>query len=245
MSEGFEHGVSRASTAPEKGPEKLPLFPIVNDEREYSFDEHPPLQNGTIVHYTCSHWSRPEDKRHRFILGKVIGDSPYIFKLQQNYSEKSDTFSLQSETEGYGFATTNLNPEDGKELFQTRAAFIESFTNYTQIPIENIESTPARTSYSVEEVKTCIERILTHPNATATKEELEYLSANYRGHEIFEMYKELYGEYMHGEHPNHRARARARSRLFSAMFKKYLTNWKVAETPDTISILLRRKNTAE
>lgn len=220
-------------------------FPIVDDEHTYSFNEHPPLIDGAIVHYVSTHWSQSEGRRHRFMLRKVIGAFPFIFRLEQGDSEESDTFTLLSETEGHGFATTNLSPEDGEELYRTRAAFIESFTNYTKIPIENIESSPSDTSYSVKEVKTCIERILAHPNVSSTREELEYLSENYRGANIFSVYKELYGEYFHGHHPNHRSRAAARSRLFTAMFKKYLTHWEVTDTPETLTIFLRRKKTAE
>ncbi|MES2931638.1 MAG: hypothetical protein V4682_02980 [Patescibacteria group bacterium] len=245
MSEGFGHDVPKASTVPEKGQERLLSFPIVDDEHEYSIDEYPPFQDGTIVHFVCSDWMRPLEKRHRFITRKAIGGHPYILRLDQRYSNESKDYTLQSETEGFGFATMNLDPEESAELFKTRAAFIESFTSYTKVPIESIESSPAGTSYSVEDVKTCIERILAHPNASTTREELESLSAKYEGARIFETYNQLYGEYFHGEHPNERSRASARSRLFAAMFKKYLEHWEVADRPYTREILLRRKQTAE
>lgn len=244
MSEGLYRPRTEAATSSEGAQEGLVRFPFVEDEKEYAYEDRPTLIENTIVHSTWSNRRAPEERRNRFSLQKTIGESVYILRLDQE-PFTTRAYHLQMETDGYGFATTNLTPEQGTELFLTRASFIESFSDYTQVPVDEIESMPASTAYSVEDVKECIRRILAHENASHTREELERLSSSYQGARIFEAYHELFGEYFHGVHPNHMmSRARARSRLFTMMFKKYLKDWEVVEQPYTMEILLRRKRAA-
>jgi hypothetical protein len=241
MSEKLRKESPKIPAESEESQEKLQRFPIIEDEGSYTDRGRPSPVEGSIVHYVSSYWGDPKDKiNHRFILSKEIGGHPYLFKLMQG-KFGPNSFTLQTETEGYGFATTNLDPKSSEELFRARAAFIESFTDYADGLVQRVESSPSGVSYSVEDVKECIDKILAHPDATYTREGLEYLSATYNGHQLFEMYRDLFGEYFHKEHPNERSRAQARSRLFGAMFKKYLENWEVEESTGSINIELRRK----
>ncbi len=245
MSEKLPTERRKMPTASQESQENLERFPIIEDEGVYQGKDRPDPAEGSIVHYRTSYWNDPEEKTyHRFILSKTIGGHAYRFRLAQGqFSPHS--FTLQTETEGYGFATTNLDPESSEELFRTRAAFVESFTDYANGLVQRIESSPSGVSYSVDDIKACIDKILTHPDTVYTREELLSFSGAYEGGRLFEMYKDLFGEHFLGAHPNSRDRSRARSRLFSAMFKKYLQNWTVEESSGSINIELHRKQRAE
>ncbi len=208
--------------------EALTLFPIVESEEVFhSVESRPDLPEDVIVHWQYQPFSSTADKYDKFGLKKMIGGFPYLFQLSQYYDK--GVFILSSKTENYGYAMTNLSPQDAEILFRTRAAFIESLTDYPGVRIERVMSNPAGISYSAEDIDKCIALILAHPDNRFSKEALLSFPAESNGARVFEIYNNLSGLYFHGKHPNQKDRSNARSRLFKMKFKKYLTHWEVSE----------------
>lgn len=224
----------------ELSPESLTPFPIVESKELLCFQsDRPELQEDVITHWRWRSLG-VQKELNSFALQHTIDRFDYVVTLKESFYEEGE-YSLQSEAKGYGFALMDLDEEAREELFKIRASFIESLTDYAPVHIETIHTTHASVSYSAQDIDDCTERILSHPENTYSKEGLAMLSNEYKGHQIFEIYNRLFGEYFHGEAPNVNERRKARSRLFKSKFKKYLKRWEVVEDADSSDFFLRRK----
>lgn len=213
-------------------------FPIVEDEKVYYFDSKPNLREGEIVHYMQGVGS--QEKWNRFIMSKTIAGLQYIFSFSQTFG---GAYQLSFKTHEYEFAATNLDEVARDELFTTISAFVESASGYLHDAAKEIRISPAGASYSADEIRQCIDAILASPKNTLTREEI---TSDYKGFEIFDLYQKLSGKDFHPTHYNWKSKARARSRLFKMMGKKYFPNWEtVPELSSDTDFVLRRKEQIE
>lgn len=211
-------------------------FPIIEDSEIYYFDDKPDLTEGEIIHYLRSSF-REKKKWNRFALLKTIGGLHYTFSFSETFD---DQYQLSFQTQEYELAITNLDADTRNQLFATISAFVESALKYTHNAIKEIRISPARASYSAEEIKQCTDAILASPKNTLTRAEL---TSEYKGFEIFDLYQELFGNSFHSAHYNFKSKAHARSRLFKMISKKYAQNWEIVQE-DSIGgdFILRQKN---
>lgn len=199
-------------------------FPIVTVEGSYYYDDRPPLQEGTIVHY-FEGYIHEKEKKNRYALLKIIAGINYIFRLGE--TSTLGIYGLSFKTEEYEFATVNLSDEDTQELAQTITAFIESVYSDTAQNMHEIHISPADTTYSAEDIEGCMEEILKSPENTLNREEL---MRKYNGYKIFRLYTELFNKDYDDRSHTSGSRASARSRYFKMMFRKNLSNWDVQDS---------------
>lgn len=250
--EGLERRKQPIESAP------IEILPVVEDTEERYGEDPPDTKEGELVRYQVLRYEAGKNiPFERFILRKKIDRFMYQFSLFQH--DEQGEYHVEWHTVEYGYAITNLSPEQRTELFITVASFIESAMQYSEDRMQRIEADPAMHSYTAEDIDTCIDEILAYQEANPhlytdksrrtiyTREDLAQRVAAFRGAELFEIYHTLFGRYFHKTgHPNDKMHGRARSRLFQTMFNKYLKNWKVAPLPykDAIHFYLVRNDTA-
>lgn len=202
-------------------PETMPAtIPIVEDPKTYYFDNEPELQEGKIIHYTRAGLNR--EQKNKFLFLQNISGLHYIFSVSETAYGKN-VYQLSFKTEEYDFATVNLDKNGMESLVESTVALLRTLTG--NFEIDEIRISPADASYSAEEIEKCMEKILASPKNRYTKEEL---LSEYKGFRIFDLYETLFKKSFLKNHYNSKSRAKARSRLFKAVVKKYLPEWDVA-----------------
>ena len=213
---------------PDVQPEKMsepPLtrFPVFHLDGQYHYDTPSELfREDQIAHYEYRvHSPGRVEVLNRFGLLKTIRGLHFEFKLGQRPYEG---YSLIFKTREYEFATTNLGADAYDEIGFTLAAFIESVAALPEYNMKEILVEPADSSYTIEEMRQCLEQILASPRNESTREEL---TERYKGSEIFDHYESLFGKQFLKQHYNSKSRASGRARLFMREAKRYLPNWSV------------------
>ncbi|MFA5997023.1 MAG: hypothetical protein WC791_00885 [Candidatus Paceibacterota bacterium] len=218
----FQNHQNETSTAKMEATPKR--FPVVNVEGSYYYDDRPPHQEGTIVHYFEGDVHSTE-KSNRYLLLKNVAGFNYIFRLGE--TRTSGTYGLGFKTEEYEHATVNLDDEGHQELAQTITAFIESVYTDTQQNMHEIHISPSDATYSAGDIENCMEEILRSPDNTLNRAEL---MSKYNGYDIFRLYLELFDKIYEGENDAKRSRASGRARFFKMMFRKNLPNWDIQDS---------------
>lgn len=203
-------------------------FPVTNVEEIYYYDNKPELVPGIITHYFQA--MSGTEKRHRFLLLRVVGGLNYIFRLGEISSPQ--TYGLSFKTDEYGYATVNLSEGDQEILGKTIAEFIESVSAQDNVDISEINISPASAGYSAKEIENCTEEILASTKNKLSRGEIE---ESYKGFEVFDLYRKLFDKDFNDKHYNDTNRARARSRYFKNMFRKHLPSWNVTDNPGSYS----------
>lgn len=209
-------------------------FPIIDMDEIYYGNESPPLQKDVIVHYLLATFRN--EKRHYFRLLRIIEGLNYVFRCSQ-WQDSLYQFSFK--TEEYDYATTNIGQEGQTELAATISGFIESICGYEGVNINEINVSPADASYSSQEIEECTQTILASRKNKLTKDEL---TSSYKGFEVFDLYRELFGKNFHKQHYDTKSRANGRSRFFKQMFRKCLPDWQVDDRYRGADFSLKKKD---
>ena len=194
------------------------FFPIINDKKIYFQEDKPDLREGEINHFIKQFF--PPATQNNFNLLKTIGGLHYIFTLQESYD---GAYFLSFKTEEYEYATTNLKRDQQNILWETISIFLESIATHTPV-VREILIFSADASYSSEEIEDCTKKILSSPQNTLTKEQLV---SEYKGFEIFDLYRDIFKKDFQESNYNIKSRAKGRSRFFKIMAKKHLKNWEI------------------
>ncbi len=177
--------------------------------------EHAGLSEGTVVH-SISVW-----KSHRFDLVKTIGRYSYHIELTEG---ENDRYDCSFGTLEYAYASVPLTPNEQQSLASTFVSFIKTVTAHKSAHVKEIGFRPSDLTETVRDIDACINKILAHPQNTASPEELQLLASSFNHDPLFEMYTDLYHEsfFVDSRAPESPRRAEARVRIFEAVIKKYL-----------------------
>lgn len=207
--------------------EVVGLLPVVEDSAAVrDSDDIPGLKDGVLL---CYHVRSPGSRAgltDRYVLRKKISDFAYFFRVVKSLEE----YHLSFKTEEYGQAITNLDVRSQIELFQVLHSFVE--TIHQRFGIRSFYIDPAGDSHTAEEVKQCVDRILSSPNNTLKREEL---LKRYDGSLIFDLYENTFNEVfpLNADKPVSRSKGRSR------FFKQKFHTWKDWEVVDDYSTKFR------
>lgn len=222
-------------------PQALQLLPI-EDKGDTFSPAKIPSQHDVIEKVGCMDYFG--GKSMFYLLTTKVGDIDYFFKLKAEMRRKTPEewvaigYSFDFSTVVHEYARTNLNGETGEVLGRKIASFLETAYEDSKRNMSSIYVSPSGASYSVTDIENCVSEIL-----ASTKEfSEETLREEYRGYQIFRLYKKLFGKDFGGTDFDSGDSAFARSRYFKMKCAKVLPNWEIKETyKGSVDFSLERK----
>lgn len=227
-----ENAINETSKIDALSEKNSAFFPVHHSGEVIYGDNTPMLEENVILHYFQS--IPGGEHLHRFKLLKIISGLHYIFSFGQSFGS---SYNFSFKTEEYEYATTKLTKDGHDEIGKTLSEFLDSIAK-EGIEIEKIDISPADAAYSSQEIEECIDAILVSPGNTLTREEI---STEHKGHEIFELYRTLYGSNFQTRHFGKRSRAHGRARFFRNIVRNYLPDWEIDDHYMGSAYLKRKK----
>jgi hypothetical protein len=200
----------------------IPTLHVINKGEifEHGDNQYSPQSSGEIEKITVKTLG---GIRTRYYFMQPVSKYTYIFRLAGQGRE----YNLSFKTDEYEYAKTNIAQEDIDAIFKTMNELLESCYQDSKEQMEIVHVNPADAVYTVGEIEGCMNEISNaYPEYTR-----ERLMKEYKSFKVFDLYVTLFEKYYKDQHLNARSQAKARSRMFKALSKKFFAKWEVVDAP--------------